>query len=39
MAALAGDPEGYLFVVGSILAAEGSLGLAWLGAIVVGRRR
>jgi hypothetical protein len=35
----AGDSEGYLLVVGAILTAEGTLGLAWLSAVLAGRRR
>jgi hypothetical protein len=35
----AGDSEGYLLVIGAILTAEGSLGLAWLSAVLAGRRR
>ena len=34
----AGDSEGYLLVVGAILTAEGTLGLAWLSAVLAGRR-
>lgn len=38
-AALAGDPEGYLFAIGAILTAQGALGLAWLASVVVRRAR
>jgi hypothetical protein len=37
--AVAGDPEGYLFAIGAILAAHGGLGLAWLASVVMGRAR
>ena len=33
-----GHGEGYLFALGLILAVQGLLGLAWLGAITFGRR-
>jgi hypothetical protein len=36
-AARNGDPEGYLFVIGVILAAQGALGLVWLASVVVRR--
>ncbi|HEX2754435.1 MAG TPA: hypothetical protein VHM48_03170 [Candidatus Limnocylindrales bacterium] len=37
--ALAGDPEGYLFVVGVIVTAHGALALGWLAAVRMGLRR
>ena len=36
-AAVAGDPEGYLLVIGAILTAQGALGLAWLASVLVRR--
>jgi hypothetical protein len=36
-AARNGDPEGYLFLIGVILTAQGALGLAWLASVVVRR--
>jgi hypothetical protein len=35
--AIAGDPEGYLFAIGAILAAHGGLGLAWLASVAMSR--
>ena len=35
--ALTGDPEGYLLVIGAILAAHGALVVGWLAAVVTRR--
>jgi hypothetical protein len=35
----AADSEGYKLIIGAILTAEGTLGLAWLSDVLGGRRR